>query len=118
MELHSNNDKKSDSEDHLRLFEKGEYNASVIAAFRLLEKTLSETCNTPKTTSFFDTLNQLNADNENDEKLLQKVKDYRKIRNKIIHTNTTIPKKEARDIVMSVDKLCKLIKNKSIICVC
>ena len=61
------------------------------------------------------TLNLLNTNNEEDKMLLQKVKEYRKVRNNVVHTNVKISKKEATDIVTSVDELCKSIKNGNII---
>lgn len=114
-ELHGDKDDVSNQEDHFRLLKKGEYKASVIAAFRLLETTLSDKYNTTKTAPLLNTLSLLNTNNDKDKKLLQKVKEYRKVRNNIVHTNANISGKEATDIVRSIDELCKSINNGNII---
>ena len=109
------NENKSNAEDHFRLLEKGEYDAAVIAAFRLLETTLSDMIDTKKSAPFLSALNLLDTNNERDEMLLQKVKEYRKVRNNIVHTNVRISKGDATDIVTSIDELCKSIKIGNII---
>ncbi len=109
------NENKSNAEDHFRLLEKGEYDAAVIAAFRLLETTLSDMVDSKKSAPFLNALNLLNTNNERDKMLLQKVKEYRKVRNNIVHTNARISKGDATDIVTSIDELCKSIKTGNII---
>ena len=109
------NENKSNAEDHFRLLEKGEYDAAVIAAFRLLETTLSDMVDTKKSAPFLSALNLLNTNNERDKMLLQKVKEYRKVRNNIVHANARISKGDATDIVTSIDELCKSIKTGNII---
>ena len=47
--------------------------------------------------------------------LLQKVKEYREVRNNIAHTNARISKGAATNIVTSIDELCKSIKTGNII---
>lgn len=55
-----------DEKDYLRLFDKGEYNAAVIAAFRFLEITLSRTYDFARI-SLMESLNLLNTNNAEDE---------------------------------------------------
>ena len=102
-------------EEHIRLLKKGEYNASVIAAFRFLETTISDKFNAAKTVPPLNTLSLLNTNNAKDKRTLQKVKDYRKVRNSIVHTNMTVSKKTAIDITHSIDQLCQSIKTGDII---
>ena len=102
-------------EEYFRLLDKGEYNASVIAAFRFLETTLSDKYNTFNTTPLLNTLSLLNTNNDKDKELLRKVKEYRKVRNNIVHTNANVSKEDATDIIKSIDELCKSIRNGNII---
>lgn len=100
--------------DYWNLFEKGEYNAAVIAAFRFLEITLSKECDLGNT-SLMEALNLLNTNNDEDKEMLYKVKRYRKIRNDIVHNNKNVEKKEAEDIISCIEKLCESIKGGNII---
>lgn len=100
--------------DYWNLFEKGEYNAAVIAAFRFLEITLSKECDLGNT-SLMEALNLLNTNNDEDKEMLYKVKRYRKIRNDIVHNNKNVEKKEAEDIISCIEKLCESIKGRNII---
>lgn len=112
-----NKDKKNESEnekDYLRLFNKGEYNAAVIAAFRFLEVTLSRKYGLEKA-SLIETLNLLNTNNAEDKKVLYKVKMYRKTRNNIVHNNVNIGKREANDIISYIEKLCISINSGNVI---
>lgn len=96
-----NNGKKNEPEaekDYLRLFDKGEYNAAVIAAFRFLEITLSRKYDFVRI-SLMESLNLLNTNNAEDEEALYKVKKYRKIRNNIVHNNVNVGKRESKDII-------------------
>lgn len=113
-ELNGNKEREVDVEDYLRLLEKGEYNASVIIAFRTLETTLAEMADDSKEVPGLSKLNFLNTNSEKYKVLLQKVIEYRKVRNSIVHANVKISKEEATDIVKSIDELCKEIKNGNI----
>lgn len=109
--------KKNESEDekdYLRLFDKGEYNAAVIAAFRFLEITLSRKHDSARL-SLMESLNLLNTNNAEDEEVLYKVKKYRKIRNNIVHNNVNIGEREAKDIISCIGKLCTSINSGNII---
>lgn len=112
-----NKDKKNESEnekDYLRLFNKGEYNAAVIAAFRFLEVTLSRKYGLERA-SLVETLNLLNTNNAEDEEVLYRVKKYRKTRNNIVHNNVNIGKREANDIISCIEKLCASINSGNVI---
>lgn len=112
-----NNGKKNEPEaekDYLRLFDKGEYNAAVIAAFRFLEITLSRKYDFVRI-SLMESLNLLNTNNAEDEEALYKVKKYRKIRNNIVHNNVNVGKREAKDIISCIEKLCASINSGNII---
>ena len=109
--------KKNDSQsekDYLRLFDKGEYNAAVIAVFRFLEITLSRKFKL-ENASLIGSLNLLNTNNAEDRKILSKVKLYRQIRNNIVHNNVNVGKKQANDIISCIEKLCTSINNGDII---
>ena len=109
--------KKNESEDekdYSRLFDKGEYNAAVIAAFRFLEITLSRKYDFARL-SLMESLSLLNTNNAEDEEFLYKVKKYRKIRNNIVHNNVNIGKREAKDIISCIEKLCTSINSGNII---
>ena len=115
--LFFNNGKKNEPEaekDYLRLFDKGEYNAAVIAAFRFLEITLSRKYDFVRI-SLMESLNLLNTNNAEDEEALYKVKKYRKIRNNIVHNNVNVGKREAKDIISCIEKLCASINSGNII---
>lgn len=112
-----NNGKKNEPEaekDYLRLFDKGEYNAAVIAAFRFLEITLSRKYDFVRI-SLMESLNLLNTNNAEDEEALYKVKKYRKIRNNIVHNNVNVGKRESKDIISCIEKLCASINSGNII---
>ena len=98
----------------MRLFNKGEYNAAVIAAFRFLEITLSSKYNLEKT-SLMESLNLLNTNNNEDKDILYKVKKYRRTRNNIVHNNVNIGKREAKDIISCIEKLCASINGGNIV---
>ena len=85
--------------DYLRLFDKGEYNAAVIAAFRFLEITLSRKYDFVRI-SLMESLNLLNTNNAEDEEALYKVKEViEKYANNIVHNNVNVGKREAKDII-------------------
>lgn len=106
----------NNEEDHHRLLGKKEYTAATILAFRYLEDTITNKFNDYcKKGSPLSMLDILNTNNDKDSELLAKVKEYRKIRNNIVHTNINITKKEATDIVKSVDALIKSIVDGRII---
>lgn len=109
--------KKNDSQSakhYLRLFDKGEYNAAVIAVFRFLEITLSRKFKL-ENASLIGSLNLLNTNNVEDREILSKVKGYRQIRNNIVHNNVNVGKKQANDIISCIEKLCTSINNGDII---
>ena len=59
--------------------------------------------------------NSLYTENEKFKELISKTKQYRQIRNHIVHGSMNISKEEATDIVKNVDEVCKAIKNGDII---
>jgi len=59
-------------------------------------------------------LEKLCAKNFENVDILNKVKSYVKIRNNIIHTNATINKKQAKEIITDINTLSRLIKNDNI----
>lgn len=111
-ELYCEKDSINKNEEHHRLLEKNEYSAAVISAFRLLEATLSNKYSYyTKSLSSLNLLNRLSSNNKKNSDLLIKIKEYRKVRNTIVHTNMNISKKEARNIIISIDELCEAINN-------
>ena len=90
------------------MFEKGEYNASIIAAFRFLEITLSNIHGLEKK-SMMESLNLLKMNNAEDQEVLYKVKKYRRLRNNVVHNNVNIRKREAKDVISCIEKLCTFI---------
>ena len=50
-----------------------------------------------------------------DEEALYKVKKYRKIRNNIVHNNVNVGKRESKDIISCIEKLCASINSGNII---
>ncbi|QUO20764.1 SIR2 family protein [Clostridiaceae bacterium Marseille-Q4143] len=107
-------DEAENEKDYVRLFNKGEYNAAVIAAYRFLEITMSKRFVFDET-SLMKSLNLLNTNNAEDKEALFKVKEYRKIRNSIVHENVMIGKKQAKDIISCVDRVCTSVNNGNII---
>lgn len=103
-----------ENRDYFRLFEKAEYDAAVIAAFRFLEIELSERFKYNGFNSLIIILEKLCAKNFENVDILNKVKSYVKIRNNIIHTNATINKKQAKEIITDINTLSRLIKNDNI----
>lgn len=111
-ELYSEKDSTNCKDEHHRLLEKNEYAAAVISAFRLLETTLSNKYSDySKSSSSLNLLNVLNSNNKKNSELIFKVKGYRKVRNTIVHANINISKKEATDIIICIDELCKAINS-------
>lgn len=102
--------KLENQKEHFRLLEKGEYNAAVISVFRYLEITLSKKFGgnrNPRSDLML--LKLLNTNTPEDSENLQKAKEYLSIRNKIVHTDTRIKKKEAIQIIDCLDSLCNAI---------
>ena len=81
--------------DYLRLIKKGEYDAAVIAAFRHLEIFLSKKFGLARS-SLIEYLGLLNTSDEQDRVVLRKVKNYRQIRNMIVHDDVKVGKKRLR----------------------
>lgn len=104
-----------DNDNPQRLLVKKEYTAAVILAFRLLETTLSNKFKDYTSGPTLSVLDKLNTNNEYNRSLLFKIKEYRKVRNALVHTNTSISKKEANDIVKNIQELCNAINNGEII---
>lgn len=104
-----------DNDNPQRLMVKKEYTAAVILAFRLLETTLSNKFKDYTSGPTLSVLDKLNTNNEYNRSLLFKIKEYRKVRNALVHTNTSISKKEANDIVKNIQELCNAINNGEII---
>ena len=96
------------------MFDKGEYNAAVIAVFRFLEITLSKKFKL-ENASLIGSLNLLNTNNDEDSETLSKVRGYMLIRNNIVHNNVNVGKKQANDIISCIEKLCTSINNGDII---
>ena len=114
--LYEEKSETNDSGTPRRLLETKEYTAAVILAFRQLESTLSiKYSDTSKPSSPFGILNILNSNSDKNKKLLLKVKEYRQVRNNVVHANATVNKKEATDIVNSIEELCKVIDNGEVI---
>lgn len=105
----------NNTEDPNRLISKKEYTAAVILAFRLLETTISNKFGDYKSGTSLNALKLLNTNNDRNRVLLDKVKEYKQVRNMLVHTNTSISKKEATDIVNSIHELCSAINNDEII---
>lgn len=108
----SNNSTLSFNEkDYDRLMEKGEYVAAVISAFRSLEITLR---NRSDVRGLVNALNILTSSNQEDMVLIREVKSLVRTRNVLVHTNKTISKNEARNIINKIEKLCGKIDEKKI----
>lgn len=116
QEMRGGKDSISNLEDHFRLLEKGEYSAAVIAVFRFLETTLSDKFGEEyKSAPLMNLLSLLNSNNSKDKQLISKAKEYRKTRNNVVHTNITLSKKEATNVVQCIDELCRLINEGNIV---
>lgn len=104
----------SNKQDYRRLLEKGEYDAAVIMAYRYLETIISMNT-TSRMISYNNIFSVLNTEKEAMKKVISKVKQARQIRNKIVHENVNIYKKEATEIVNNIDKLCNAIVNRDVV---
>lgn len=102
---------KLQEQEHFRLLEKKEYNAAVISVFRYLEITLCDNFEKERTPrSYLILLRSLRANNLQDSKNIFMAKEYLSIRNKIVHTDSIVNKKEATQIVTCINSLCEAIK--------
>ena len=107
--------KLKNQEEHFRLLQKGEYNAAVISVFRFLEITLTNKFGANNSHSALMLLRLLNTNTQEDRENLQRAREYLSIRNKIVHTDTKIRKKEAFEIVECIASICRAINNGRII---
>ena len=112
-EMRSNNESSTIKDDPQRLLVKREYTAAAILVFRLLETTISNKFIECKMVRSLNAIDQSNTNDKADQAILDKVRSYKKVRNRLVHTNTSISKKEATDIVNSIEALCNaIISNK------
>lgn len=115
LEMQEDKEGLNNLKEHLRLLRMGEYDAAVIMAFRFLETTLADKDGIKsKPIPFLNQLNLLQTNDNNKKKLIDSVKEFRRVRNNIVHTNMTISKKEATHIVQGIDNLCKAIQEGTI----
>lgn len=106
---------KTDNEPS-RLLNKNEYDAAVISAFRILESSLREylhienrKSNISRPVPLIQMLGELRNTGLPKE-LLYRIEDFISIRNRVVHTSTTVDKKTATDIVKTVNNIIKYIK--------
>ena len=97
------------------MLQKGEYNAAVISVFRFLEITLANKFGANNSHSTLTLLRLLNTNTQEDRENLQRAREYLSVRNKIVHTDTKIRKREAVEIVECITSLCRAINNNRII---
>lgn len=114
-EMSSMSNYNKNPDDPHRLLSMKEYTAAVILSFRSLETTLENRFGAGKSVSTMNMVNLLNTNDPTQKKLLMDVKKYRNVRNSLVHTNASISRREATDIVNSVDELCKAINDGDII---
>ncbi len=108
--------KMKKQEDYLSLFEKGEYAAAVIGVFRYLQTTLVNKFElNSRHYSTLMTLRLLNTNTPKDKENIQKAKEYLSVRNRIVHGDMRVGKKEAEEIIRCIESLCKSINNGEII---
>lgn len=102
--------------EHFRLLNKGEYKAAVISVFRFLEITMRTKLDLNKMPSSLSAkLSLLNSNSKVNANLINKTKDYLRLRNQIVHSDTEIDKKTATEIVKCVSSLCDAINKGEVI---
>lgn len=105
--LYHKQDKSDDKPDYRRLLDKGECTAAVIMVFRHLENRISNmNINLQNEPSIY----QLKPNNTKAKKKLSLMKEYRYIRNLVVHTPKTVDKEKAEDIINYVEDICHLIE--------
>ncbi len=108
--------KIKNQEEHLRLLEKGEYNAAIISVFRYLETTLRNKFDiNKKHYSILTALRLLNTYTNEDRENIQKTREFISIRNRIVHSDVKVAKKQAEEIVSCIESVCKSINEGKII---
>lgn len=105
----------SKQDDFTRLFEKSEFNAAAIAAFRFLETTISKKYKFPRPATLRKQLYAMSTSDADVDIALGRVKDYIPTRNMIVHTDKSISKDEAEKIISCIKQLCDAINNDKII---
>lgn len=100
-------------QDYFMLLAKKEYEAAIIMAFRHLESIITNNVY-GKIIPMGNIFSVLYTENQDMHKIILKVQQSRKTRNKIVHGNMNISKKEATDIINNIDKLCKAIANNDV----
>ena len=97
-------------QNYHRLLEKEEYEAAVIMAFRYLETLLTDV-SSPKPVPFSMSLSSLYTEREEFKTVLSETKQYRQIRNRIVHGSVNLSKEDAIKIIKNIDEVCKGIKS-------
>lgn len=113
-DLYNTKEDKNGIQDYYRLFDKEEYGAAIIMAFRYLETLIRDNMSSREAIPL-NLLSSLHSDNKEISALLEKTKLYKQIRNKIVHGSVNISKKEAKDIIENIDEVCNEIKEGNII---
>lgn len=113
-DLYNTKEDKNGIQDYYRLFDKEEYGAAIIMAFRYLETLIRDNMSSREAIPL-NLLSSLHSDNIEISALLEKTKLYKQIRNKIVHGSVNISKKEAKDIIENIDEVCNEIKEGNII---
>lgn len=99
--------------DYYRLLQKEEYEAAVIRVFSYLELTIAKKFDIDLPALMI--LRRLSANTEEDRENLQAAIGYARVRNRIVHSNEKIQKREAEAVVNCIDLLCKSIESGKII---
>ena len=108
--------RNENEKEYFRLIEKGEYDAAVISVYRHLEITITRKFGENKNAlSIIGYLKLLNSNNKHNRELLVRAKEYLNVRNRIVHMDISVKKKESLDIVNCVDELCNAIERDEII---
>lgn len=113
-DLYNTKEDKNGIQDYYILFDKEEYGAAIIMAFRYLETLIRDNMSSREAIPL-NLLSSLHSDNKEISALLEKTKLYKQIRNKIVHESVNISKKEAKDIIENIDEVCNEIKEGNII---
>lgn len=107
--------------DAERLLKHGEYNSAVLMAYRNLEIFINEHLPFQIKEEFgsitmgTQLFKFMKAKTEYANELINKCNEYRTIRNRLVHTNYSIPKKLAEEIIRTIPKICQAIEEKEIV---
>lgn len=106
--------------DAERLLQQGEYNSAAIMAFRQLEIFINEHLPFELKDEFgsitgIKLVKLMKAKTEYAYELIKKCDEYRTIRNRLVHTDYSIPKKLAKEIILTITNICKAVDEKEII---